>query len=140
MAGSMTDDTRLLAARDASRAGDRVKFDRISAGLQAHELEMYLQYWDLMLDLEQTSPDAVKAFLIRNEGSYLAEKLRGDWLKQLGKRGDWERFDSEFPQLLQPDQEVSFYALQTRHLRSDAGMEQHHCFQLPGVDLHSFPA
>ena len=122
VARSITDDTRLLAARDASRAGDRVKFDRISVGLQGHELESYLQYWDLMLDLEQANPDAVKAYLIRNDGSYLAEKLRGDWLKQLGKSGEWARFDAEFPQLLQPDQEVSCYALQSRHLHGDVGM------------------
>lgn len=122
VAGSSADDTRLLAARDASRAGDRVKFDRISAGLQGHELETYLQYWDLMLNLEQADPASVKSYLTRSEGSYLAEKLRGDWLKLLGKNGDWARFDAEFPQLLQPDQEVSCYALQSRRLRGDASM------------------
>ena len=120
-AGGMEDE-RLLAARDAARAGDRVKFERFAAGLQEHELQSYLRYWELTIDLGNADPVAVKSFLKRFEGSYLAEKLRGDWLKALGKKQQWAQFDAEFPRLLQPDQEVSCYSLQSRRLRGDVRM------------------
>ena len=119
---AISSDDRLLAARDASRAGDRVKFERLASTLGNRELgdlDVYLQYWGLMLDLENADPLAVKSFLSAHEGSYPAEKLRGDWLRQLGKTGQWSLFDAEFPKLAQADQDVSCYALQSRRLRGD---------------------
>ena len=120
---AISNDDRLLAARDASRAGDRVKFERFAATLGSREvgdLDVYLEYWGLMVDLERADPLAVKAFLTAHEGSYLAEKLRGDWLRGLGKNGQWGLFDTEFPALARPDQELSCYALQSRRSRGDA--------------------
>ena len=84
-AHSAATDDRLLAARDAARAGDRLKLERIAPELQGHELESYVEYWLLQLDLKNADPAAIKAFLNRYDKSYLAEKLRGDWLRQLGK-------------------------------------------------------
>ena len=120
-AAAATDD-RLLAARDAARVGDRAKLERIALELQGHELESYVEYWRLLPDLGMADPATIKAFLTRYEGSYIAEKMRGDWLKQLGKKQQWAQFDAEFPSLVQPDQELSCYALQSRRLRGDASM------------------
>ncbi len=120
-AAAATDD-RLLAARDAARVGDRAKLERIALELQGHELESYVEYWRLLPDLGMADPATIKAFLTRYEGSYIAEKMRGDWLKQLGKKQQWAPFDAEFPSLVQPDQELSCYALQSRRLRGDASM------------------
>lgn len=120
--GGTNADERFLAARDAARAGDRAKLERIAPELQGYELEAYVDYWRLVLDLSSVDAASVKAFLTRYEKTYIAEKLRSDWLKQLGKRQAWAEFDAEFPLLVQPDQETICYALQSRRARADAGM------------------
>ncbi len=120
--GGVSSDERFLAARDAARNGDRTKLDRIAPELQGYELEAYVDYWRLLLDLSDADPAAVKAFLVRHDKSYIAEKLRSDWLKQLGKKQQWAEFDAEYPLLVQPDQELSCYALQSRRVRGDATM------------------
>jgi len=115
-------DDRFLAARDAAKAGDRVKFERIAPELQDHDLQAYVEYWRLSLDLANADPAAVKDFLKRYDASYIAEKLRGDWLKQLGKKQQWADFDAEYPALVQPDQELVCYGMQSRRLRGDAAV------------------
>jgi len=115
-------DDRFLAARDAAKAGDRAKFERIVPELQDHDLLPYVEYWQLSLDLSNADPASIKAFLSRYEGSYIAEKMRGDWLKQLGKKQQWTDFDAEYAALLQPDQELACYALQSRRLRGDSAV------------------
>jgi soluble lytic murein transglycosylase len=122
LAQQTASDDRFLAARDAVRAGDRAKLDRVAPELQGHELQAYLEYWRIALDIATVDSGSVKAFLTRYENSYLAEKLRSEWLKQLGKQKRWSEFDADYPLLLQPDQELSCYALQSRRQRGDATM------------------
>jgi soluble lytic murein transglycosylase len=115
-------DEMFLAALNAARAGDRVKLERLSVGLRGHELAAYVDYWRLQLDLKKPNgpdPASVAAFLSGNEGDYLAEKIRGDWARQLGKQQQWTLFDAEYSVLAQPDRELACYALQSRLLRGD---------------------
>jgi soluble lytic murein transglycosylase len=112
-------DERFLAARDAARAGDRAKLERIAPELSGYELEAYVDYWRLLLDLPVSDPATIKAFLARHEKSYIADKLRTDWLKLLGKRAQWAEFEAEYPALVQADQEISCYALQGRRASGD---------------------
>jgi soluble lytic murein transglycosylase len=77
-------------------------------------LAPWVEYWQLRLRLEEDSTTGVAEFLERESGSYLAEKLRGEWLRYLGKNRDWEAFQREYPSLVQPDQEVVCYSLQAR--------------------------
>lgn len=120
--GAVSTDDQFLAARDAFRVGDRAKLERLAPDLAGHELALYLEYWRQLADLKDADPANIRAFLVRHENSYLAEKLRSDWLKLLGKRQQWGEFDKEFPLLAQPDQDLSCYALQSRHARRDASM------------------
>ncbi|WP_153111131.1 lytic transglycosylase domain-containing protein [Propionivibrio limicola] len=116
-------DEAFLAAREAVRTGDRNKLDRLAPELAEHELAVYVDYWRLLPDLKNgADPAAIRDFLARNESTYIAEKMRGDWLKQLGKQQEWATFDAEYPALVQPDKELSCYALQSRRARSDADM------------------
>ncbi len=121
-ADALTADELFITARDAAHAGDRARLERLSPELQTHELASYVEYWRLLLDLNTTDSATIKAFLARNDKSYIAEKLRSDWLKQLGKKQQWAEFDAEYPLLVQPDQELSCYDLQSRRARSDASM------------------
>ncbi|GHU08865.1 lytic transglycosylase [Betaproteobacteria bacterium] len=113
-------DELLLAAREAARTGNRAQLERLAPELRGHELAAYVDYWRLQLDLKNDpDPETVRAFLARNEGDYLAEKIRGDWLRELGKQQQWSLFDAEYPALAQPDRELTCYALQRRLAQGD---------------------
>jgi soluble lytic murein transglycosylase len=105
---------RFALAHDAYRAGERVRLARISESLSGHPLSPWLDYWQLRLRLEEDSTVGVAEFLERESGSYLAEKLRAEWLRYLGKHRDWEDFQREYPSLVFPDQEVVCFGFQAR--------------------------
>lgn len=107
-------DDHFLAAREAFRNGERVRLAKNVEALQGNELRPWAEYWQLRLKLEDNQTDGVADFLARESGSYIAEKLRGDWLRLLGKQGAWETFQQEYPKLTQPDTDLSCYALQAR--------------------------
>jgi soluble lytic murein transglycosylase len=117
---AQTADEQFLAARDAARAGDRARLERLASALQGYELEPYVEYWQLLPDLKDSEPAIVSAFLARHENTYVAEKLRVDWLRQLGRKQHWAAFDAEYPRLAQPDQDLACYALQSRQAQGDA--------------------
>lgn len=119
-AGAVTSDEQFLAARDAARAGDKAKLERLAPVLQGYELETYVDYWRLLVDLKDADPASIGAFLNQHDGTYVAEKLRTDWLRQVGKKQQWSAFDSEYPRLVQPDQDLACYALQSRRAQGDA--------------------
>ncbi len=112
-------DKALLAARDAFVSGDGFKLVGYVEKIRGHVLEPYVTFWGLKLRIEQASPEELRSFLSRNEGTVLAEQLRRDWLRVLGKNGQWELFRQEFPSLVQADFEVDGYALQERWRRQD---------------------
>ena len=115
-------DEALLKAYDAFRTGDALKLAKVSAPLLGgHVLAPYLEYWGLTLRLEDNPEPQVREFLRRESGSYLAERLRADWLKELGKRGDWQGFDQELPLLVRDNLELRCYAWLSRLARSDDG-------------------
>lgn len=105
---------RVVAARDAFRAGERVKLARIADGLAGSDYAPWVRHWQLRLQLEEDDDQGVREFLEREKGFYVAEKLRGEWLRWLGRRKDWATFRQELPPLVRPDQEITCYALQAR--------------------------
>ncbi|MEK7736276.1 MAG: lytic transglycosylase, partial [Pseudomonadota bacterium] len=111
-------DNQVLAAHDAFRHGERVKLGRQLDALRGlgspHELQPWVEYWQLSQRLEEEVDAGVSAYLTRQAGSYLAEKLRGEWLKLLGKQQQWSEFQREYALLAQPNQELLCYALQSR--------------------------
>ncbi len=118
-AGGASGDKALLAARDAFLAGDRVKLARQAEKVRGHVLESYVDYWRLRLRLAEADPGEMRDFLTRNAGTVLTEQLRRDWLRVLGKNGQWELFRQEHPALVKDDPDVACYALQARWLSRD---------------------
>ena len=105
-------DAAFLSAREAIRNGERVRLGRQVEALQGHPLQPWAEYWALRLRLDDGDSSGIADYLNRNPGAYLAEKLRGDWLRVLGKNGDWEAFQRERPAFAMPDAEVTCYAAQ----------------------------
>ena len=107
-------DADFAAARDAYRAGDAARLESIAPRLQGYLLEPYVAYWRLQLHLDEADPAAVRSFLQRYADLPLAERLRGEWLKSLGRRGEWALFDSEYPKHGVEDVELACYEAQNR--------------------------
>lgn len=109
-------DADFLAARDAFAKGDAVKLARLaqSPTLKKSPLRVYLDYYRLRLDLNQSAPAAMAKFLAQPEDTPIIDRLRGDWLKMLGKQQRWDLFDAEYPRLLNADTELTCYALQSQ--------------------------
>ena len=107
-------DRDFLVARDLFRAGDAVKLDRLAPTLDAHVLAPYVRYWQLKLRIDEADPVSVRSFLTANRDSLLADRLRNDWLKALGKRGNWDLFAQEYPLAQDEDAELVCYGLQQR--------------------------
>ena len=112
-------DTAFLIARDAFRAGDIAKLERAIGQLGNHELAPYAENYRLRMWMEKGDPSTIRDFLQRNDGSYVAEKLRADWIRWLGKRAGWSEVDAEFPRLLAPEPDVTCYSQQARLARDD---------------------
>jgi len=121
-AGGSSQDKAVLAARDAFVSGDGFKLIGYVGKIRGHALESYLASWRLRLRLEEASPNELRDFLARNEGTVLAEQMRRDWLRVLGKNGQWELFREEYPLLVKADPDVACYALQERWRRQDASV------------------
>src|SRR5258705_1187407 len=113
-------DAAFLAARDAFEANHRARLAALAPKLEGHLLEPYVEYWQLFFRLPGASSADVRDFLSRYQGTALAEQLRVDWLKVLGRSGRWELFQAEYPALSGDDPEVTCYMLLARWKREDA--------------------
>ena len=114
-------DRDFAAARDAFRAGDSARLERLAPQLKGHLLEPYVQYWRLKLKLDDADAESVRAFLARYADMPLAERLRAEWLKSLGRREQWDIFAAEYPALAAPDVELACYAAQLKRARKIEG-------------------
>lgn len=119
---SAQSDADFLAAKAAFERGDWRRLDMLAPAVAGHPLERYVTYWQLKSRLDDASPAAVQSFIARYPDGPLADRLRIDWLKSLGKRGDWDRFGANYVTGSTEDTELACYAIQYRARRegSDA--------------------
>ncbi len=109
----------ILEAREALRKKDRNRLAAARAAAQAdrHPLTQWVEYWELSNRLGTAQQDELEAFYARWRGSYVEDRLRNDWLLELGHRRDWRNFAADYPRFrMNDDREVSCYALLTAHL------------------------
>lgn len=101
-----------VAARQAYNERDAQALAEYSAQLhgQNYILAPYVDYWRLLLLLDQASTQEVRDFLSRYEEFPFASRVRVEWLKKLGKRQEWQTFFEELPQMTVEDTAVSCYA------------------------------
>ncbi|MBI1174259.1 MAG: transglycosylase SLT domain-containing protein [Sideroxydans sp.] len=116
---SLASDDDFIAARDAFRSGDAAQLEHLARRFRHSPLEPYLTYYQLRVNLETADPAAVRQFLARPEDTPLIDRLRGEWLKLLGKNQQWDAFTAEYPHLVNADNELTCYALQARRLTQE---------------------
>lgn len=107
-------DDDFLAARDAFRAGDAARLEILAQRLSHSPLEVYTAYYQLRMRLETADAAVIREYLARPDDTPLIDRMRAEWLKVLGRKQQWELFDSEYPRLIAGDAELTCYALQSR--------------------------
>ncbi len=103
----------LLQAREAFRKQDSARLGALrDTAINAQQpLAMWVHYWDLNTRLGTAQADEVDAFYKRWSGSYVEDRLRNDWLLELGRRRDWPTLAADYPRFrMNDDREVSCYA------------------------------
>jgi soluble lytic murein transglycosylase len=104
-------DDAFLKASQAYTAHDADRFARQASRVdKKYVLYPYIEYWRISSDLEVAGDAAVADFLASHSGSWLAEKLRSAWLKELGRREFWQAFVPEYARLSNPDLTLQCYA------------------------------
>lgn len=112
-------DAPIVEAREALRKNDRARLAALKASTAAarHPLASWVDYWELSARLNTATVAEVDGFFTRWSGTYVEDRLRNDWLLELGRRRDWAPFAREFPRFrMNDDREVTCYALLTQHL------------------------
>jgi hypothetical protein len=84
----------VLDAREALRKRDRNRLAalRAQALAEANPLALWVEYWELSNRLGEAQQPELTAFAERWSGSYVEDRLRNDWLLELGRRRDWANF------------------------------------------------
>ncbi len=121
-------DRDFIAARKAFQSGNSMRLAINVPRLQGHILEPYVAYYQLQLQLDKAKSDkkekidinTIRRFISRYQDSRLADRIRGEWLKILGKTHQWELFAKEYPALIKEDTELSCYSLQQRLYINDS--------------------
>lgn len=113
-------DDSFVMLRDAARLNDLSRVEAAAARLPQYPIPSYVEYYRLKPRLASTSPDEIRSFLTRYHGSAIADRLRNDWLLELGRARDWVTFEQQYPLfVLNDDAQVRCYALMARIARGE---------------------
>jgi soluble lytic murein transglycosylase len=109
----------------AFRKADKNRLSALLPQTRGHVLEPLAAYWEMRTRLDVAPASEIRSFLTSYAGSYYEDRLRTDWLLQLGKRRDWATFTAEYPRYrMRDDREVRCYALATEAMNSKANVAE----------------
>jgi len=109
----------VIDAREALRKKDKSQLMSATVAARQHPLAQWVEYWELSNRLSTAQADELEAFYARWSGTYVEDRLRNDWLLELGKRRDWANFSRDYPRFrMNDDREVSCFALLTQYLNA----------------------
>jgi soluble lytic murein transglycosylase len=107
-----------VQAREAWVKRDRKRLATLAeaARTQGHPLVGWVEYFDLNARLSDVRQPEMDAFYARHPGSYVEDRLRNDWLLELGRRRDWANFRRDLAAYqMRDDREVVCYTLLAEH-------------------------
>jgi len=123
-ARALDQDTAFMAAREAFQKGQIDRLNHLASELADYPLYPYVSYWQLRSHLADAPSSDIQGLLTQQGDALSAQRLRADWLKQLGKAKDWETFEREYRGFALDDPELTCYALQAKQARNDASALQ----------------
>ena len=111
----VNDDDRLMALREAAFHDDSQSADQYAAQLGNYDIPSYVDYYRLRARMAKASNAEYREFIQKYEGSAIADRARNDWLLMLGRRGEWDLFDQQYPQfVVADDNQLRCYAVLSR--------------------------
>ncbi|MDH5552325.1 MAG: lytic transglycosylase domain-containing protein [Nitrosomonas sp.] len=117
---SANPDNDFLAARDAYHKGDTARLVSTANRLQTHVLAPFVNYYQLRRRLINLDANTIKSFISQNEDSVVSDRLRGEWLKILGERQQWQLFSEQYAELVDKNMDLLCYSMQERLFNGDA--------------------
>ena len=118
-------DELILEMHQAFRKGNKSQLSALLPQARGHVLEPLAAYWEMRLRLDTAPESEIRGFLNSYAGSYYEDRLRNDWLLQLGKRRNWATFTAEYPRYrMRDDRELRCYALATEAMNSKADVAE----------------
>jgi len=119
------DDDIFMALRDAARRNDASQAAQLAARLPNYAISSYVDYYRLKPRLKDAAGAEVRDYLARYDDEAIADRLRNDWLLELGKKRDWAVFDEQLPlYVVNDDTQVKCYALLSRFARGATVAEE----------------
>ena len=118
-------DEVILEMSQAFKKNDKNRLSALLPKSRGHVLEPLAAYWEMRARLDTAPESEIRGFLNAYAGSYYEDRLRNDWLLQLGKRRNWATFTAEYPRFrMRDDREVRCYALATEAMNSKADVAE----------------
>lgn len=107
----------LVKAQEAYNKQNLLQVQAYLNQMQAKQdiLAPYADYWRMLLMLSSADHPSVQQFMDQYAAYPFADRVRGEWLKQLGKRQDWQTFFNTLPDFQRDDAAVSCLTLQGQH-------------------------
>jgi soluble lytic murein transglycosylase len=116
-------DETITEMAQAYKAHDRKRLTSLLPQVRGYILEPWGAYWELSARLDEANALEVQDFFTRYSGTYQEDKLRTEWLLQLGRNRDWGAFNREYPKYrMQDDKSLRCYGLLAEHLASAANV------------------
>ena len=114
-------DEAVLDMAQAYKQRDSKRLSSLLPAAKGSVLEPWAAYWELSARLDTASKAEIEGFMSRWAGSYQEDRLRADWLLQLGRNRDWPAFRQQFPQYrMGDDRSIACYALWSDWLSTGA--------------------
>lgn len=114
-------DKDVLLAREAYDKNNAIALSQHVQQLerQQHILAPYANYWLMLLNLSDASHQDVTNFLDQYSEYPFADRLRGEYLKKLGRQKDWDTFSSEYYNYQAKNAAVECYAAEALAYHAD---------------------
>jgi soluble lytic murein transglycosylase len=109
VAAASANDAAVKDAAEGFRFGDLKRVNAALSQVRGHVLENYVEYWALRLQIDSANRGDIERFLKTTAGTAVGDRMRVDWLKQLGRSGDWDRFEQVSAGFDTDDSEVACY-------------------------------
>lgn len=110
-----SEDDVFAALREANRVGDAPRAVELASRLGNYAIPSYVDYFRLRPRISVAPEQEIRDYLARYERSAIADRLRNDWLLELGRTRNWTLFDEQYPQfVLNDDTQVKCYALMSK--------------------------
>ncbi|MEQ1488183.1 MAG: transglycosylase SLT domain-containing protein [Methylotenera sp.] len=124
---AMSDEALFAHARAAYASKNEIALSDDASQLKTQQylLAPYADYWLMLLKLEKNNvrDEEVQNFLVQYLDMPFADRVRGEWLKKLGKEQNWGPFFEELDLFKRDDVAVQCYAMQGHTLLNDADVK-----------------